>query len=402
MSEYRPVTDEDADRYGAITLQAFAPEAGPFDAVPEDVWPQELSDPRGLFVDGELVSICKLYYLDATVRGAWTEVGGLGGVATPPEHRRRGYSREVLREALREYREAGVDLVALWPSTTRFYRKLGWGSLDWHATDAPPEQVSGAGRSLDPDRERVRQLEAEDWERLREVEVRRAERFGLSLRRSEGWWRERTLAAWPDDPSPFVYGYERGGDLRGYAILSVDAGDDERRLEVQDLAGVDVDAERALLSFLGDFDSQVGTVRLRGPLARDLLDLAPDPGDLEVRKRPAPMVRLADVRRGLRGLDWPVGVDADVVLDVDDPLLDRNDGRLRLDVADGDASVATVDGNRDPDASLDVGALSRLAVGAIGVERAERVAGLSVAGRATRQTLEEVFQPEPVCLREFF
>lgn len=404
MPEYRPVTDEEADRYNAIAAQAFEPEAGPVESVPDDAWPQELSDPRGLFVDGELVAICKRYYLDATVRGEWTEIGGLGSVATPPEHRRRGYSRELLREALREYREEGVDLVALWPSTTRFYRGLGWGSLDWYAADAPPEQVGGAGTPLDPDRDRVRQLDVGDWERLRAVEVARAERYGLSLRRTGAWWRRRTLAAWPGDTEPFVYGYERDGDLRGYAILEVDASGDERRLEVRDVAGVDFGVERSLLSVLGDFDSQVGTVRIRGPLARDLLDLVPDPREIEVEKPRGPMVRLADVERGLAGLDWPSGAEVDVVVDVDDPLLDRNDRRFRIDVAGGEATVESVATGADDevDATVDVGTLSRLAVGAIGVGRAERVAGLSVEVGAVHRTLADAFPPEPVCLREFF
>lgn len=419
MAEYRPVTEAHRARYHAIMQQAFDPESGPepsyaagdADEDPED-WPPDLSDPRGLFVPGtpdgadetELVSTCKLYYLDATVRGEWSEIGGLGGVATPPEHRRQGHSRETLRGALREYREHGVDFVALWPSTVRFYRGLGWGTVARTAqADVPPEQLaeidSSAGDSKD---DRFRQLKPDDWERLREVEVARAERFGLSLRRSEDWWRKRTLAAWPGETAPYVHGYEVDGELRGYVVSQTRDGETDRRLEVQDLAGVDHETERSLLGWLANFDSQVASVRLQGPLAANIPELVPDPGELEVERAVGSMIRLTDVERGLEGLSWPDAADGEFVLDVEDPLLDRNDRRFVVDVGDGDARIKSAGVEREADAAVGVGTLSRLAIGAIGVDRAERLRDLEVQTETSRRTLQAIFEPEPVCLREFF
>jgi len=427
MAEYRPVTDSHRARYHAIMQQAFDPESGPeltyaegdADEDPED-WPPDLSDPRGLFVKGtpdgadgtEIVSTCKLYTLDATVRGEWTEIGGLGGVATPPEHRRHGYSKETLRGSLEEYRDDGVDLVTLWPSTVRFYRGLGWGTVAWTTTvDVPPAQLSeiDTGDGVDGDVEdgdvgdgRFRQLDVEDWERLRDVEVARAERFGLSLRRSEDWWRKRTLAAWPGETAPYVHGYELEGDLQGYVLSRAREGEDGRRLEVQDLAGVDHATERILLDWLANFDSQVASVRLQGPLAADLLELVPDPGELEVERTVGSMIRLTDVERGLANLSWPSDASGRFALDVDDPLLERNDGTFVVDVEDGTAAVESVGVQPEADATVGVGTLSRLAVGSIGVERAERTGDLEIHDEPVRSTLEATFEPGPVCLREFF
>ncbi|GAB3688579.1 GNAT family N-acetyltransferase [Salinarchaeum chitinilyticum] len=407
MTEYRPISDERRERYHAILQQAFDLESGPaptYEADEPDEWPPDLSDPRGVVDDGELRSVCKLYYLDATVRGEWTEIGGLGGVATPPEHRRKGYSRETLRGALQEYRDRGVDLVALWPSTVRFYHGLGWGTAAWSTkADVPPDQLAGiADGSVDAKGGRFRQLEAEDWERLREVEVARAQRFGLSLRRSGDWWRKRTLAAWPGDTAPYVHGYEADGELRGYVLTEAREGEDGRRLDVQDLAGVDHATERRLLRWLANFDSQVETVRLEGPLAGELHELVPDPGELDAETTDGPMIRLTDVERGLASIAWPAGMEGQFVLDVADPLLDHNDGTFVVEVGDGEATVDPAGAGGDPDATLGNGTLSRLAMGGIGVERAERLGDLSVRNGGVRSTLEELFAPEPVCLREFF
>ena len=420
MADYRPITDDHRARYHAIMQQAFDAESGPApsyaagdaDEDPED-WPPDLSDPRGLVVEheetgAEVVSTCKLYYLDATVRGEWTQIGGLGGVATPPEHRRKGYSRETLRGALAEYRENGVDLVTLWPSTVRFYRGLGWGVANRKQRARVPPAQLGSIEGADPaggDDGRFRQLDADDWERLRRVEVERAERFGLSLRRSEDWWRKRTLAAWPGDPGPYVYGYEVDGDLRGYVLTHVrdgGEGSDGSELKVQDLAGVDHDAERTLLGFLANYDSQVDSVLLDGPLASDLPELVPDPGELDVTESVGTMVRLTDVRRWLEGYDWPADLEDRFVLDVTDPLIDRNDDQFVVHVADGDAAVESAGGDLAGDAALGVGTLSRLAIGAIDVGRAERLCDLRVHDDGVRATLESAFPPEPVYLREFF
>lgn len=410
MAEYRPVADEHRARYHAIAEQAFEPESGPEASYvdgdpdePRDDWPPELADPRGLFADGDLVSICKLYYLEATVRGEWTEIGGLGGVATPPERRRQGYSRHTIREALREYREHGVDLVALWPSTVPFYRDLGWGTANWHErAEAPPAQLAEIEESEPVANGRFRQLGVDDWERLRAVEVERAERFGLSLRRPEEWWRKRTLAAWPDGPAPYVYGYEVDGDLRGYVLTHAREGDDGRQLKVRGFAGVDHAAERALLGFLATHDSQVETVRLGGPLAGELLELVPDPGEIEVETTVGPMIRLTDVERGLSGTAWAEPAEGTVVLDVTDPLLDRNDGQFRVSLANGTAEVESAGDELDTSAAVGVGTLTRLAIGAIGVERAERLGDLEIRDEGVRPTLDAAFTSESVCLREFF
>ena len=104
MATYRPVAATDRDRFEEILQHAFAIEQGPSrdkqadvgDSAPEywndsDEWPPTLSEPRGIFEGDRLVSVCKLYDLDAYLHDDFVTVGGLGGVATPPEHRREGH-----------------------------------------------------------------------------------------------------------------------------------------------------------------------------------------------------------------------------------------------------------------------------------------------------------------------
>ena len=392
MSELRPVPATDREARQRILQYAFAPETGPVTPDPDSDWPPSLFDQRGLYDDDSLRAVCKLYYLDTTVRNEAATVGGLGAVATPPEHRGRGYAADLCRHALHEYREADVGFVTLWPFSTPFYRRLGWGTANtYRRFDLPPSALpahSTAGQLVP--------LDADDWERLRRVETGTA----LSLRRSEAWWRERTLADWDGDGVPYCYGYERDGDLRGYLVYTV-ADDADRTLSVSNFAAVDEEARRALFAFLGTHGAQIERVTLQLPPDADLLHRVDDPGAVDCTVESGPMVRLTDVGH-LERLDWP---DSDLActLAISDPLLDRNDDLFELSVSGGTATVDPLSSSDSTvDVTVDIATLSQLAVGTHGVDAAKRLAGLEIRDESVRDPLEDVFQPESVYLGEFF
>ncbi|EMA11534.1 Predicted acetyltransferase [Haloarcula vallismortis] len=392
MSELRPVPVTDCEACQRILQYAFTPETGPVTPDSDGDWPPSLFDQRGLYHDDSLRAVCKLYYLDTTVRGAATTVGGLGAVATPPEQRGQGYAADLCRHALREYREAGVDFVTLWPFSTPFYRRLGWGTANtYRRFDLPPSALPDS----DVAGQMVR-LDADDWERLRQVETART----LSLRRSEAWWRERTLADWDGGGVPYCYGYERDGDLRGYLVYTV-ADDADRTLSVSNFAAVDEEARRALFAFLENHGAQIERVTLQLPPDADLLHRVDDPGAVDCTVESGPMVRLTDVGH-LERLDWP---DSDLActLAISDPLLDRNDGLFELSVNGGTATVDPLSSSDSTaDVTVDIATLSQLAVGTHGVDAAERLSGLEIRDESVRDPLEDVFQPESVYLGEFF
>jgi predicted acetyltransferase len=140
--EYRPFPDERADEFGAFMRYAFAPADGPYD--PDEADDDDaVSERRGLFDAGDdPVAVCAHHYFALRVRGVDREVAGLSAVASPPEHRRRGNVRRLLRESLNEYRDRGVDLSVLWPFEYRFYASYGWATASrYRRLAAPPGQL---------------------------------------------------------------------------------------------------------------------------------------------------------------------------------------------------------------------------------------------------------------------
>ena len=391
MAEYRPITPEDHTAFSRFTRYAFAAERGPREESDTDSLGSDLFDLRGLY-DGGLVSGCKRYAFPAHVHDGVERVGGLGALATPPEHRRQGYARELCREVCREYREEGVELVVLWPFSTPFYRSMGWATTNnLHEFALPPTTLP----AHDP-RGRYRRLDADDWRRLRPVEAAFGDGVTLSMRRSESWWRERTLTNWTGGTEPFVYGYERTGDLAGYLVYTVtDSDTHERTLSVSAAGYLDEEANRSLLEFLRRHGTQIDNVELRRATGSRLLALAEDPDEVTCERVAGPMARLTSLdplgRLELGVLDRPL------TLAVEDPLLPENETRVRVT----NSNIEELSGS-EPDARTDIGTLTQLYLGRFDPATAERVAGLTVTNDACRESLEELFPERQVCLREFF
>ncbi|MXR51513.1 GNAT family N-acetyltransferase [Halovenus sp. WSH3] len=389
MTAFRRVPESDSRRYREILRYAFAPEEGPLDEEGEE-WPPGPFDPYGLYDGGRLRSTCKLYDLDAWLREGTVRIGGLGAVATLPEDRRQGYVRELCRHALDVFEERGARLVVLWPFETAFYAAFGWATAhDERRYECPPAALpshDSAGR--------MRRFDPDEWERLREAEQAHGEGVALSLRRSPAWWSERTLTNWTGGTQPYIYGYERGGEVAGYLTYTVD---DSGTLAVDTLAYADEEAYRAILSVLGRHGAQIERVEFTRPDGTSLLDRIDEPERVDCAVGPGPMVRLPSVF-ALDGTAWPeTGLDCRLA--VSDPL-ESEPAVVRVQTTDGTLRVSTADGS--PAVRTDIGTLSQLVVGTYGVERARRLDAVTVDDERVLEELSATFEEQQVFLGEFF
>ena len=84
----------------------------------------------GVFVRdrGQLVSYTGVVLVEGTANGAPAAIGGVGGVATHPDHRGRGYAALGLGRALDFLLGEGADfaLLVCRPGLVDYYAGLGW------------------------------------------------------------------------------------------------------------------------------------------------------------------------------------------------------------------------------------------------------------------------------------
>jgi GNAT superfamily N-acetyltransferase len=81
------------------------------------------------YVEGILVTNVEILTRIITVAGEALRIGGIGGVATPPEHRGRGYASQAMRRAADFMRdELGLEfaLLVCGPHRVSLYESLGW------------------------------------------------------------------------------------------------------------------------------------------------------------------------------------------------------------------------------------------------------------------------------------
>jgi predicted acetyltransferase len=399
MPDFRPVPDDDVGAFRSMVSYAFTPARGPTDpeAVDEDDLPEPWQVGRryGLYDGDDLLTVCKHVDFDVRVRGDTHPMHGLSAVASPPENRRQGHVGELLHESLATSREEDVYLSALWPFKRSFYGQYGWATCNRMVRhQLAPDLLSFARGATDG--QFVRLGEA-DWERMDAVHDADGADLELTVDRTEAWWRKRIFAGWDEDP--FVYGWERDGDLAAYLTYTVESSGDTSTLQLGDWACADHDALLAVLEFLADHDSQVDEVAFWTGADADVLDLVPNPGDATTELALGPMVRLVDVPDALEALSYPEPAALDVVLRVEDSFADWNNDAYRLVVEDGAASVERADAT--PDAAVSVAGLSQLYVGYRSAEALETVGELD-APAATVRALGAAFPERPTLLRENF
>lgn len=429
MPEYRPVPEADLDEFRRLLTYAFRPtERYDPDADDEVPSPARPGDRRGIYEGDELRCTGKHHWFTLDIRGEPHPVGGLSAVSTPPQNRRQGLVRRLLAESLAEYRERDHPFSALWPFDHAFYRTYGWATASRYAeTTVAPDALSvlddtGAGTPTTGSRSgpraddagRFRELSADDWEAMDAV-YRAANDRGLTMYRTEEWWRRRVLSWW--DADPYAYGWERDGDLRGYLVYDVEEGDDGegRRMTVREACAVDHEARLELLRFCRYHDSQVESVELYGPVDPSLQDLVADPRSVDLRVKPGPMCRIVDVPRALEALSYPEAAAGAVRIRVADDLAEWNDATFEVRVEGGRATCERT--GAEPTVRTDVGTLSQVAVGYLSVAEARRYGELTVetgteaetgtgtgagTGDDADETLASLFPSRETFLREGF
>jgi GNAT superfamily N-acetyltransferase len=116
------------DRAATVALAdaAFPPEPG--DPAGDMAWAAADETAIARDPDGRVAAMVGIVHRDGTLDGAPVRLAGIGGVATWPDLRRRGYARAALERALEAIDARGPDLTMLIcaPARVPFYASVGF------------------------------------------------------------------------------------------------------------------------------------------------------------------------------------------------------------------------------------------------------------------------------------
>ncbi|WP_217588863.1 GNAT family N-acetyltransferase [Lentibacillus saliphilus] len=342
----------------------------------------------GMFVDGNLAAKTHLIPLSVYIKGKVFKMGGISSVATWPEYRRQGLVKDLLTHALKHMRAEGQMLSFLYPFSFTFYRKYGWElAFNEVRCDIP---MSAFKKRWNPEGY-VRRVEG-DLNVLDSIYTAYATQFTGTLKRDEGWWRDRVLK----DKHHIAVAYNQDDKPVGYVIYHVK----KDVLTVTDIAFADLNARWLLYQFIGQHDSMAEKVKIVLP-EDDPLVLHVDDPRYEQKLSPYFMARIVDVPGFLQAYPFEA-VNHSVKLSVEDEFMPENSGTYHVTQTDGATRVTAIQNHvNDQGVKCSVQLLTMML---LGYKRptALKEAGLLNARRADVEALEQMIPQHRVYTADFF
>jgi predicted acetyltransferase len=343
------------------------------------------------FDDGSLVATTGAFPFDLTVPGGPVPCAGVTVVGVLPSHRRRGLLRRLMDAQLRDVRERGEPLAALWASEETIYGRFGYGMASMSLNVKGEREAMGVHPELPPREGQVRLVEGPEARRSfpRLYERIRTRTVGF-LSRSPEWWELRKLH---DDPErrfgagPLIFALlELDDRAAGYAVYRIAQQghglDWHKTVRVHEALGVDARATREIWRFLLEIDWMDELEAWMLPLDHPLRHIVARVNKLDARLLDGLWLRLVDVGAALSSRSY--ATDGRVTFDVIDAQLPDNSGTWTI--ADGRAARS----RRRPDVRLDVQALGAAYLGGFSFRElasAERVEEAARGGLARADAL---------------
>ena len=280
--------------------------------------------------DGALLCALHLLPLRLKMRGKEMDWPFVSGAGTFPRFRKRGYMNDLLRLTFEEQREAGVDVMGLYPFSYEFYRRAGFGIAsrrEVFRVPVCPAPPSGWGYGTEP-------LTAAAME---EAYRAMAARMGTCALRDRNWCASR-LEEWQVDGGGGIALSE--GEERGYALYALEDG----ALRAEELVYSCGGMRSALLAHMQREGAQMGAEQVLFGLPEGEAPLG-----LEGCAEDFAMLRVLDAVRLCEGMSMPGVPNGAVRWRLRDGQCPWNDGVIALCVEDGVLHAQRAEGGAEMD-----------------------------------------------------
>nr|WP_260986708.1 GNAT family N-acetyltransferase [Paenibacillus xylanexedens] len=311
-------------------------------------------------------------------------MGGIAGVATWPEYRRKGWVAGLLKHALEEMNRNKQSISFLHPFSFGFYRKYGWETyVEFKRYKVPTAHLPskkatpGTIRRGDP-----------GLSTLKEVYSVYAERYNGTLVRDDARWENSVLV---NGTSQRAVYYDEADVAQGYLLYEVK----ENKFTIKEIIYLNEEARQGLWTFIANHDSMIQEVTLQAP-ASDTLAFQLDNPRIQQEIVPYFMARIVSVEQFISqypfaSQDSPV----QIVLQVEDTHAPWNEGVWQLNVAmNGTASIWKTSEpiTDDQTIKVDIQALTAVLMGyrrPTEMARIGRIYGPEAAIKALEQAIPE-------------
>jgi predicted acetyltransferase len=326
----------------------------------------------------QILGCLKINPFELYMRGTKLKMGGIGGVAVLPEHRRKGIAEELMNSSILRMAEEKYPVSILYPFQHKFYRKFGWEFVggaylyDFSTNNLPSFE----------ERQFVRRWTPGDRSAILSVYAESIVDGSCALARNAKFWK---FEVFPKFSECYVYD---DGSVRGYLVYDYHKGPEAIDIFVRELIILTPQAYRGILGFLSSLGEQVAAIKYLAPVDEPVHDFLKEPRSTEAQrivfeyKKLATfcsgfMLRVVDLKAALNAVRNLASVNGEITIHVQDKQNPGNSEPVRLS-ADGGTVRVYPDTGGKVDLETDIRTFSQLYAGSLTAEqafRADRVKG---------------------------
>lgn len=348
--------------------------------------------------DGEMMSTLTVTDFPIQFDGNRCLMGGIGGVATLPQYRRRGGIRGCFAAFFPELYQRGYDFSYLYPFSTCFYRQFGFENcVQKQAVTVDlgllkSQAYAGVFRLAEPGRDlsgAVREIDAA-WEAEYNMTVQHDDEFYNWVRKEDPAVNQEFCYVWfRPDGSPGAYTAYRKEDQS-----------DGRNLVCSHFRFLDSEGYRALLSLFKSLAADHRYVKFDLPDHCSLRYLMPEwsLGAVSWSIIPAGMVRVIRVKDVLQKARYHGSGRA--IMGIQDEMIPENNNRFAVEFSDGKPTSVTQT-SALPDVTFQIPAFSALISGTCAFSDAVKwMDGITI--HKNNPALEQIIYRKPLYLADYF
>lgn len=336
--------------------------------------------------------------LPAKVRfdGHVVGMSGIGGVATLPQHRRKGAIRACMNASLADMREKGDVFSVLYPFSRAYYRQFGYEdgpSVSLWTIRLSALRLPDAGGNI-----RLI-MPGDDLTCVHQVYEACAKDWNLSLEHSR-FIESLNKQNWMKDKRYLYVWYDENGAPGGMMLFSKVDRVMDCRMEFSKsnlMLFRDARALTAMLNFAKTFAADYDSIRFMAPQGVRIQSLISEGNDAECEVFFSCMARLVNVQRALEMCK--AAGDGEVVISVTDGILPENAGAWKVKFnPGGENTVEKTDAA--PDVELTVGELTQLLLGVCCAEDLPMMPSVKVSNPSA--PFEKIFLKKPCHIIDLF
>ncbi|RFB18063.1 GNAT family N-acetyltransferase [Bacillus sp. HNG] len=240
------------------------------------------------------------------------KMGGIAGVATYPEYRRRGYVKELLTYALDTMKKQGFTVSMLHPFDVSFYRKYGWELFSNRLKTVFQRSDLVMLKPVEGSVKRYL-FENVNLDELKMIYRQYGSQFSGMLVREDEWWKSVV-----DDLHIAIY-YDASEQPIGYILYE----SKDNKMTVEEFVAIDFEARRGLWNFICQHDSMISELEMITYEKEPLFFALKKQKTVKREVLPYFMVRIVDVESFLK--EYKFAGNETLRLQISDPFASWNE-----------------------------------------------------------------------------